>query len=205
MNIRLNYNDQTVNTFNKGLIEHRLFRVVWNESFEIDKLIPTAPIHFTCMTADGSKIVGESPEMILGDLKTGTYEKDVPLIDGNKKEVGYVTFGMNVTENADGERMPIIEQKPPQSEEQRVYKHKMREYRRAMRIRSIEKKKSEKPPNFAKIEVISGDFAENKINPYVTFTYADAPYATSSFEQTGLQHKWDQSFEMRPIAESNQV
>lgn len=71
-----------MSTYNKAKIEHRLFRIPWNEDFEIDKLIPIAPIHFTCLSADSS-IIGESPEMILGELKTGKYEKEIPLLDNN--------------------------------------------------------------------------------------------------------------------------
>ena len=67
----------------------------------------------------------------------------------------------------------------------------MRVYRREMRIRNIDKKERERPPNYLDIEIISGDFTENKTNPYITFKYADEPKATSSFEQEGLKHKWE--------------
>ena len=38
----------------------------------------------------------------------------------------------------------------------------MRVYRREMRIRNMDKKERERPPNYLDIEVISGDFTENR-------------------------------------------
>ena len=85
---------------------------MWNESFEIDKLIPTAPIHFTCLSAGDPGQIGESPQMILGELKTGTYEKDIPILDKDNRSLGYVTVGLNVQDGTGGEIMPIKSNKP---------------------------------------------------------------------------------------------
>ena len=70
-----------------------------------------------------------------------------------------------------------------------------------------------KPPNFADIVVVKGEFKHNKgllfdnidMSPYVAFEYNQQHYATTFKEKAGLYATWDQRFRMKPIAQPNTI